>query len=208
LAMTKKKLPWYKKKLPGGFSKVPASFELSDARYSTIESAGEIKLGASERGQLLELLRRYQLDRLTWSSAPRRREVREILEALQGDAEKLREGMQSLLRGREPAKESAFDQLLLNVPAPEPTTPRWYGWDYPGNDWQTWVENTLLRVGLLGSWSRWTAQRLRENGTGGGVTGMRSCGAWSGVCASFSCKIMAGTSTGSAATAVAPLFAS
>ncbi len=167
LAMTKKKLPWYKKKLPGSFSKVPPSFELSDALYSRIESAGEIKLGASERGELLELLRRYQRDRLRWTSAPRRREVREILEALQGNAEKLRQRMHFLLRGREPAKQSALDQLLLNVLAPEPTTPRWYGWDYRGNDWQTWLENTLSRVSLLESWSRWTVQRLRENGTGG-----------------------------------------
>jgi hypothetical protein len=167
LAMSKKQLPWYKKKLPGSFSKAPASFELSDSQYSTMEVAGGIKLGASERVQLLELLRRYQRDSLTWTSAPRGREVREILEALQGDAEKLRKRMRFLLRGREPAKESALNQLLLNVPATEPTTPRWYGWDYRGNDWQTWLENELLRVRLLESWSGWTAQRLRENGTGG-----------------------------------------
>jgi hypothetical protein len=70
-------VPWYKKKLPGSFSKVLASLELSDAQYSTIESAGEIKLGSSERRQLSALLRRYQHDLISWTSAPCPGEARE-----------------------------------------------------------------------------------------------------------------------------------
>jgi hypothetical protein len=167
LTIAKKEVPWYKKKLAGPFSKMPPDLELSQAQYLTRESAGEIKLGVSERAHLLALLRRYQLDRLWWTSAPRPREAREVLEGIQGDAEKLHDSMHFLLCGSEPAKEAALDELLFNAPAPEPTTPRWYGWDYPGNDWLTWIEDTLMRVTLLGSWSSWTAQQLRENSTGG-----------------------------------------
>ena len=78
--------------------------------------------------------------------------------------------MHRLLQGAQPAKEAkeaALHQLLLNAPAPEPTTPRWYGWDYPRNDWQTWLEDTLSRVTLLDSWLQRTTEKLRENGTGG-----------------------------------------
>jgi hypothetical protein len=49
-------LPWYKRRLPGPFRKMPPDFELSQAQYLMMESAGEIKLGASERGHLLALL--------------------------------------------------------------------------------------------------------------------------------------------------------
>ena len=88
---------------------------MSEAQYSTVASAGEINLGASERGQLLELLRRYQRELLSWTSAPRPREVREILKTLQGDAGKLRAKLQSLLQISEPAKEATLDRLLLNA---------------------------------------------------------------------------------------------
>jgi hypothetical protein len=163
-------LPWYRRRLPRPFSEVPPDLELSAAQYSTIESAGQIKLGSSERQQLSALLRRYQLDLLSWTAAPRPREAREILEPLQTGAAELRERLQRLLQGAKPAKEAkkaALHQLLLNAPAPEPTTPRWYGWDYPRNDWQTWLEDTLSRVTLLDSWLQRTTEKLRENGTGG-----------------------------------------
>jgi hypothetical protein len=140
---------------------------LSDAQYSMIESAGEIKLGPSERGRLLALLCRYQRDLVSWTSAPRPREARAILEALQGGAGELSERLQCLLQVSKPAKEAALDQLLLDAPASEPTTPKWFGWVYPRNDWQSWLEDTLLRVTLLESWSRRTTERLRDSGTGG-----------------------------------------
>jgi hypothetical protein len=164
--MTKKELPWFKKRLLGPFPKMPPDLELSQAQYLTMESVGELELGVSERGHLLALLREYQRNRLWWTSAPRPREAREILEAIQGDAEKLRDRMHLLLRGREPAKEAALHELLFNAPALEPTTPS-PGRDYPGNDWLTWIDDTLMRVSLLGSWSSLTAQKLRENSTGG-----------------------------------------
>ena len=140
---------------------------MSEAQYSTVASAGEINLGASERGQLLELLRRYQRELLSWTSAPRPREVREILKTLQGDAGKLRAKLQSLLQISEPAKEATLDRLLLNAPAPKPTTQRLHGWHYPRNDWHSWLEDTLLRVILLESWSQRTTEHLPKDSKGG-----------------------------------------
>jgi hypothetical protein len=110
------KLSWYKKRLFGSFSKAPPDLELSEAQYSTIESAGEIKLRASERGQLLELLRRYQRDLLAWTSAPRAREAREVLEALQGDAGELSERLQSVLQVRDlPVRDSRVAGVQAGV---------------------------------------------------------------------------------------------
>jgi hypothetical protein len=167
VVMIKKEVPWHKRKVLGPFPKMPPALELSLDQYFSIERAGELKLGPSEREQLLALLRDYQRNRLWWDSAPRPREAIEVLEEIQGDAEKLRDRMHLLLRGRESAKEAALYELIFYAPAPEPTTPRWYGWKYPGNDWLTWIDDTLMRVSILGNWSSRTARKLRENSRGG-----------------------------------------
>ena len=166
MAMPKQKLPWFKKRLPV-FTRTPPELALTDEQYSAIEIAGELKLDESARGKLLVLLRRYQIDKCAWESAARLGEVREILEPLRAAAGRLSKRLSRLLAVRDAAQDATLSELLVHAPGPEPTTPRWYGAEYPGNDWQTWLNDTLRRVTVLESWAQWTRERLPQDTTGG-----------------------------------------